>query len=580
MKNRLSRLDVVHSIVTAVFLMCSLDCASQRDYAIHPLVTEENDAKSTSKPKENTINLYEDAVDKVFTQEIDDFFNIPRHIRNLTNQYKQAKNVNAFDDVPNSTWFTNRNGKRPMSVEELKRGPDRGSGPLADGPLTIIDTKDEGATPGFTIKDRREDIYFIKFDPKGYPELITTAEVISTKFVYAAGYNTPENYLSTFDPKRMRIAENVRVKNRWGKKVPMIIDYVKKLLDKVEANPDGTYRVVASKLLEGKVLGEFHYNGVRKDDPNDHIRHQDRRELRGYRVIAAWLNNSDAKASNTLDTYVTEDNRSFVRHYIIDFGTSLGSSARGPAGPSRGHRGAFDLGHSLLKLLTLGLWVEPWEKESRLNRPSVGHFESRLFKPGNYKFIIPNPAFQRATNLDAFWGAKIVMSFTNEQIRAIVETGKYSNPEDEEYVIKTLIERRDKTGKHWYGKVSPLDNFRVTKSDNQEFQIEFDDLAVKAGFEQASRTLYRSKLRYRGVDLTNYFVSKNKPHVLLTSEILQPINQLAEEQTSTPDDRVFTFRIQTKRGEGGSWGKSVEIYFYYPSENGTGPKIIALEREN
>ena len=34
-------------------------------------------------------------------------------------------NVNSLDEVPDSTWFTNRIGRRDMSMAEIVRGPDR-----------------------------------------------------------------------------------------------------------------------------------------------------------------------------------------------------------------------------------------------------------------------------------------------------------------------------------------------------------------------------------------------------------------------------------------------------------------------
>ena len=77
---------------------------------------------------------------------------------------------------------------------------------------------------------------------------------------------------------------------------------------------------------------------TRPDDPNDLVPHEDRRELRAYGVFAAWLNHVDAKAINSLDMLVTENGRSFVRHYLVDFGSALGSGGVGPAdywaGPS------------------------------------------------------------------------------------------------------------------------------------------------------------------------------------------------------------------------------------------------------
>ena len=37
----------------------------------------------------------------------------------------RAMNVNTLDEVPDSSWFTNRIGRRDMSIAEIVRGPDR-----------------------------------------------------------------------------------------------------------------------------------------------------------------------------------------------------------------------------------------------------------------------------------------------------------------------------------------------------------------------------------------------------------------------------------------------------------------------
>src|SRR3954468_6223784 len=37
----------------------------------------------------------------------------------------RAVNVNTLDEVPDSSWFTNRIGRRPMPVSEILRGPDK-----------------------------------------------------------------------------------------------------------------------------------------------------------------------------------------------------------------------------------------------------------------------------------------------------------------------------------------------------------------------------------------------------------------------------------------------------------------------
>src|SRR6185503_20895314 len=92
---------------------------------------------------------------------------------------------------------------------------------------------------------------------------------------------------------------------------------VEQLLAGVDREADGSYRVVASKALPGRPVGRIRFFGTRPDDPNDLIPHEHRRELRGYRVFAAWLNHTDAKAINSLDTLVSTEGRAFVRHHLI-----------------------------------------------------------------------------------------------------------------------------------------------------------------------------------------------------------------------------------------------------------------------
>jgi hypothetical protein len=69
---------------------------------------------------------------------------------------------------------------------------------------------------------------------------------------------------------------------------------------------------------------------MRDDDPNDLIPHEHRRDLRGLRLISAWLNDNDIREGNTLDMYVEEDGRRFLKHYLIDAGSALGSDTTHP----------------------------------------------------------------------------------------------------------------------------------------------------------------------------------------------------------------------------------------------------------
>jgi hypothetical protein len=69
------------------------------------------------------------------------------------------------------------------------------------------------------------------------------------------------------------------------------------------------------------------------------------------------------------------------------------------------------------------------------------------------------------------------MAFSDDDIRAIVETGQYSDPQAVEYITRALIERRDKIGRAYFAKVLPLHAFRVEHNE-----LRFDDLAVRHGY--------------------------------------------------------------------------------------------------
>src|SRR3954452_18541188 len=63
-----------------------------------------------------------------------------------------AINVNTIDEVPDSSWFTNRIMPRKISAEDLVRGPNTGAAPNPER-WTITREKSAGFSPGFTAKD-------------------------------------------------------------------------------------------------------------------------------------------------------------------------------------------------------------------------------------------------------------------------------------------------------------------------------------------------------------------------------------------------------------------------------------------
>ncbi len=462
----------------------------------------------TAAFKKQETGLYPDVFNQNFYYEGTNLLHLDRLYRYLFRRDVHAANVNVFDEVPDSSFFSNRHARKRLSTQELKDGPKETDGPDLSDKMTITSGKFEGLHPGFFVQDRKGDKYLLKFDDIDSFELVTAAEVIASRFYHAIGYNVPQYTISVFSPEKLVPGEGAKVYDDSGFKRDLTQSRLEEYLLFVPQNEDGNYRASASKILAGKNKGSMRFKGRRKNDPEDPVDHQRRREIRALPVFASWLNNYDVRESNTLEMLVEENGRQTLKHYFIDFNSTLGG---GSAKPMFTHEHMIDYGEAFKAFLALGLWEKPWQKrwketgEKITKSPAVGYFDNRYFDPGDFKTQLPYFAFKDMTRADGFWAAKIIMSFTDEDIQAVVQTGAYSDPSDAAEVARVLIERRDLIGRYWFDQATPLTDF---ESDNN--QLQFKDLAVENGFRDAQTTTYK-------VDVIGRKGSKRKQITSLTS---------------------------------------------------------------
>ena len=402
-------------------------------------------------PKERVFSYGYDMLDNSVIRPTTRALDVARIGRVMTGHERQAANVDENDQVRlPSTWWQPRIGFRGVTVSQMLTGPGPGTGPV--GRWTVTKAKTQGVTPGFEIKDGHGDHYVIKLDPPGAPGLATGPDVIGSRLFWAAGYNVPDNSIAHFRVEQLDISPKATYEDWRGHKQHLTKQYLTEVLAKTDRESDGSYRCMASSYLKGKPLGPFHYNGRRPDDPEDQIPHELRRELRGFWTVCAWLNHADSRGPNTLDMWVTEDGRSFVRHYLIDFGSILGSSATPiERDESTGSEYYIDYGIMAKNIATAGLVPPGWENVRDPHIPAVGFIESKNFDGEHWKPDLPNPAFDDRTDRDARWGARIVAGFTDDHIRAAVAMAQYPDPRAAAYLTQVLIERRDKIVAHWLG---------------------------------------------------------------------------------------------------------------------------------
>ena len=454
---------VACALVAAATICISGDLrsAGRRFYDDDP-ITREPASQDASKAVSQDVDLFVDLMLNLFTR--------PGGTENT-----RARNVNTVDEVPDSSWFTNRIGTRRVSNEEAARGPNEGP-PPAPGKWTIIRTKSAGFSPGFTAKDSNGATWFVSFDRPGHPEAGSGAVVVANKIFWTLGYWQVENFIVTLRPDDLVIADQVRIKLvPSGKSRAMTRADLDEILKRSNRSPDGSYRAVAARQLPGRVIGPFKYFGTRNDDPNDVVPHEDRRELRALKVFGAWTNLSDMKAGNTLDTVVTENGRGVVRHYLQDVGSTFGTGALDVLQWADGWNYFYDGGLLLKRLVSLGFYLEPWQTARYTEYPSIGRFEGDSFDPLTWKPHAPTAAFLRARSDDMFWAARRVGAFSDDLIRAIVATGQFTDQAAANHLATVLMKRRDKILRAYLPAVNPLVDFSLTDT-----ALTFTNAAVAA----------------------------------------------------------------------------------------------------
>jgi len=423
------------------------------------------DSQDASRVQEREINLLYDTIENSVSWPGD-------HTPDV-----RAQNLNSVDEVPDSSWFTNRLGTHAVSVDKLLKGPDTTDGPAA-GTWTVIAAKNDGVTPGFTVRDTTGQVWFLKFDPPGYRAMSTGTEVVVTKLFWALGYFVPEVHLAALRADQLAIDDSARITPPSGRRRRFKLSDIQTLLRKAHRDADGSYRVIASKALEGRPVGGFRFYGSRSDDPNDVVDHEHRRELRAYGTFAAWVNHVDSKSINTLDTVVDVGGRSVVRHHLLDFGSTIGSAGVYPREAFEGWEYLVEGGKTLKGIPTFGFYIKNWRTVPLYRARSVGSFpiDHSTWDPEVWKPRYANSAFRSARLDDKFWAARRLQGFTDEMLKAVVRVGRFEDPVSEAQLAAFLIDRRNAILRRYLPAVNPILNVRLAPGG----PLTFRNAAVEA----------------------------------------------------------------------------------------------------
>jgi hypothetical protein len=390
---------------------------------------------------------------------------------------REAVNVNSVDEVPDSAWFTNRIGVRPMSLDELRRGACQ-VGDVLDGATAtegswVIDRgKPNGASAGFRINIGGTRRYLFKSDSKAQPERPSAASVIGAAIYHAVGFFTSCEQIVYFHPSALKLTPGLRYEANTGIEKNFDAKALQLVFDETTRRGE-LMRMQASAWLPGYLIGPFRYEGTRRDDPNDVIPHQHRRELRGGRLLAAWLHHFDAREQNSMDTWIADrkevpdSSPGHVRHYYLDTSDCFGSEWDWDMVSRRmGHSYLLDFGDILADFFTLGIPSRPWDRLQRTpGREIFGYFNVEEFVPEEWRNEYPNAAFSRMTEADAAWMTRILARFTPEMLVELAKLGQFQDPGNAAYLAQVLQGRLERILQRYLTRLSPITDLRIDGTD-------------------------------------------------------------------------------------------------------------------
>jgi len=427
----------------------------------------------------------------------------------------EAGNANSLDEVADSAWFENRIGARTLEPAQTALGACQPEDVLptevADGEWLIEHGKSNGSTPGFRVMVPGKGLYMLKGDDRSQPERASAASVIGAAIYHAAGFATSCEQVVLVKRAQLKLMPGLFTTDNSGGKLPLDDKAVDAVLASSTQVGDRT-RMQASKWLSGYALGPFRYEHTREDDPNDVIDHENRRELRGSRLLAAWLNHWDSREQNSMDMWLATDAKhersspGYVRHYILDTSEAFGGTADPHTLTIRlGFSYMVDLRDIVFDLATVGLVERAWDRtRTEPRREKFGFFSGRDFEPASWKGLYPNPAFVRMSERDGAWMARIIARFTPADVRAIVTAGQFSDPADVDYLTQVLVERQRRILVRYLARRSPLADVHGDAD-----QLCAVDLARLRGVFPAER--FRYTVVERGVGAPSSLVATPSP---------------------------------------------------------------------
>ena len=104
--------------------------------------------------------------------------------------------------------------------------------------------------------------------------------------------------------------------------------------------------------------------------------------------------------------------------------------------------------------------------------------KAETFDPDEWKTAWDSPAFYAMTPADAYWGAKIVSSYTDDHLRGGRARGQFPEAWVADSLVSVLAVRRDAVVRRFFSSVTPLESPRISAASLQSLTLTFRDLGL------------------------------------------------------------------------------------------------------
>ncbi len=187
----------------------------------------------------------------------------------------------------------------------------------------------------------------------------------------------------------------------------------------------------------------------------------------------------DAKGINSLSSLVTEGGHTFIRHYLLDFSSALGSASIMPREGWEGYEPLVEnKGDIGKRIIGLGFNIPEWRRLDFFESPSIGRLpkDHSNWNPSKWSAHITNAAFRHLRPDDTFWAAHKLTAISDDMIKAAVAEGQFGDPTSEEFLVTAISQRRARVLQTYLPAVNPVVNPAIVSG-----RLTFGNAAVDAG---------------------------------------------------------------------------------------------------